>query len=162
MNGMTDSAPKQETAAAWTPMKVLHYVVLGLLILGGAAYWYLTPATLNPMADPRAAEALALVQTHRAAQAPTLLQALTDRVKVLKGRGQGVRVGEWRVQHLQGDFYIVRVWVREQGTREWFEREYVWRADLSRRVVAAMTRAALDLMPRELGAPDPIASDTMS
>ena len=135
--------------------RLLHYAIPGLLVVAGAAYWMLNPPGLNPMADPRAAQAIALVQTHRAAQAPTVLQALTNRVKTMEARGQGVRLGEWRVERLQGDFYRVSVWVREQGTKQWFERDYVWQVDLGRQSVGAMTSPAGDLMPRESPPPQP-------
>lgn len=132
---------------------IMHYAIATLLILGGLAYWYLQPPSLNPMADPRAAEAIALVQTHRAQGAPTLLQAITDRVKRIREGGRGVRLGEWRIEPLGGDRYAVKIWIREEGTKEWFEREYMWRVDLDRRSVAALTSPAADLMPPELRPP---------
>jgi hypothetical protein len=125
--------------------------VLGLLIAGGVAYWLWKPASLNPMADARAAEAMALVQTHRAQHAPTLLQAVTNRVRAMAVQGQGVRLGEWRVERQAEDIYLVRVIIREQGTKQWFEREYLWRADLAKRSVQAISLPAMDLMPPEPG-----------
>ena len=97
----------------------------------------------------QAAEAMALVQTHKAQRAPTLRQALTDRVQVLAARGQGVRLGEWRVEREQGDVYLVKIFLREQGTKQWFEREYTWRVDLGTKSVVALTVPAADLMPAE-------------
>jgi len=130
-------------------VKLLHYMVVGLLLLGGLAYWFLKPPALNPMADAQAAEAMALVQTHKAQRAPTLRQALTDRVQVLAARGQAVRLGEWRVEREQGDVYLVKIFLREQGTKQWFEREYTWRVDLGTKSVVALTVPAADLMPAE-------------
>ncbi len=127
--------------------RFLHYVVGGLLLAGGLAYWALRPPTLNPMADPLAAEAMALVQTHRAEHAPTLRHALTDRVQAMEKRGIGVRLGEWQVEHQQGDLYLVKVFVREQGTRQWFEREYIWQVNLAKKTVTGITLQAIDLMP---------------
>jgi len=132
-------------------IKFLHYLVVGLLLLGGLAYWFLKPPSLNPMADAQAAEAMALVQTHKAQRAPTLRQALTDRVQAMADRGQGVRLGEWRVERERGDVYLVRILVREEGTKQWFEREYIWRVNLDTRSVAALTLPAADLMPAEPG-----------
>ncbi len=131
--------------------RVVHAVVIGLLIAGGIAYWLWKPASLNPMADARAADAMALVQTHRALQAPTLLQAVSGRVRAMAVQGQGVRLGEWRVERQAEDIYLVRVIIREQGTKQWFEREYVWRADLAKRSVQAISLPAMDLMPPEPG-----------
>ncbi|HKW86112.1 MAG TPA: hypothetical protein VJM82_03495 [Nitrospiraceae bacterium] len=132
-------------------IKLLHYLVVGLLMIGGLAYWLLKPPALNPMADAQAAEAMALVQTHQAQRAPTLRQALTDRVQALTARGQGVRLGEWRVEREHGDVYLVKIFLREEGTKQWFEREYIWRVDLSTRSVVALTLPAADLMPVEPG-----------
>ena len=42
--------------------KVIHYAVLLLLVVGGLVYWWMKPPGINPITDPRAAEALALVQ----------------------------------------------------------------------------------------------------
>ncbi|WP_447972526.1 hypothetical protein [Nitrospira sp. Kam-Ns4a] len=126
---------------------ILHYVVLGLLVIAGAAYWALRPSSINPMADPRAAEAMALVQTHPAHGAPTILQAVNNRVKRLADRGQGVRLDAWRVQQEAPDVYLVKVIIREEGTKQWFEREYLWRVNLKRRAVEAISMPAGDLMP---------------
>lgn len=105
------------------------------------------------MADARAAEAMALVQTHRAHRAPTLRQAITDRVQALATRGQGVKLGAWRVERERGDLYLVKIFLREQGTRSWFEQEYVWRVDVDKRSVVALTLPASDLMPTERDGP---------
>jgi hypothetical protein len=99
------------------------------------------------MADPLAAEAMALVQTHRAEHATTLRQALTDRAQGMERRGIGVRIGDWQVEHQQGDRYLVKVFVREQGTKQWFEREYIWQVNLARKTVLGITLPAIDLMP---------------
>lgn len=139
----------------WTFSRLMHYAIVGLLLIGGVSYWFLKSPALSPMADPRAAEGIALVQTHRAKHAPTLLQALTNRVKAMEARGQGVRLGEWRVEHLRGDLYVVRVWIREQGTTQWLERDYVWQVDLGKHSVEAMTDPAGDLMPRKPRALNP-------
>ena len=125
----------------------IHYAVVGLALVGGLAYWVLKPPSVNPMADPRAAEAMALVQTHRAQGAPTLRHAITQRVQSIAARGQGVRLGEWRVERQNEDIYLVKIDVREQGTRQWFEREYIWRVNVSKRSVAAFSMPAEDLMP---------------
>jgi hypothetical protein len=133
--------------------RILHYVVGAVLAAAALAYWALKPPTLNPMADPRAAEAMALVQTHRAEHAPTLRQALTERVQGMEERGIGVRMGEWQVEHQQGDLYLVKVFVREQGTRQWFEREYIWQVNLAKKAVVGITLPAIDLMPADQKGP---------
>src|SRR2546423_5868605 len=60
------------------------------------------PPSVNPVADSRAAEALALVQTHRAQGYPTILQAMTEHVRSMSERNQVARLGEWREQELGG------------------------------------------------------------
>jgi hypothetical protein len=150
-----------QSTSASSVSKVLHYVIGGILLTGGIAYWVLKPPTLNPMADPRAAEALALVQTHRATQAPTILHALTNRVKRMAERGQGVRLGEWKVEKRQDNLYIVRIFIREEGTRQWFERDYVWRVNVATKSVAPLTVAASDLMPSQPIQPNPMAAPAL-
>lgn len=150
---MADPAESSQTESSSSLVRTLHFVVIGLLLAAGVGYWALKPPSLNPMADARAAEAMALVQTHRAHQAPTLLQAVTERVRTMAARGQVVRIGEWRVEREKEDVYVVSVTVREQGTKQWFEREYLWRTDLTKRTVVPLSRPAADLMPVEGGQP---------
>lgn len=136
---------------------VLHYAVAALLIIGIAGYWYLKPGGISPTSDPRAAKAMALVQTHQAHQAPTLLQALNSLAKKAEDRGKGVRVGEWTVEHVQDDYYKVQVWIREEGFRQWFERDFAWQVDLSKGRVMPLSDSAAQLMPREEPVPQPPA-----
>lgn len=156
----TESAAS-DGAEASSLARHLHVAVFGLLLVAGLAYWILQPSSINPMADSRAAEAMALVQTHRARHAPTLRQAITDRVQVLAKRGQGVRLGEWRVER-EGDRYLVKIFVREREARSWFEREYLWRVDLDMRSVVAFTQPASELMPADLEGPSPTDHKTPS
>ena len=51
-------------------VKLIHYAVVAVLVVGALYYLWVKPPTLNPMVDPQAAEALALVQTHRASGIP--------------------------------------------------------------------------------------------
>ncbi|MFM8552797.1 MAG: hypothetical protein ACKOCD_10915 [Nitrospiraceae bacterium] len=152
-----DQKGSQGTARPASVSRLLHYLVVGLLIIGGLAYWAIKPPTVNPMADPRAAEAMALVQTHRAREAPTLRQALTDRVQGMAARGKGVRMGEWTVEKKRDDLYVVKIFVREEGSQggglRWFERDYEWQVDLSKQAVVPMSMPAEDLMPRGMTGP---------
>lgn len=149
----SESAPGNEPSGSSPVVRYLHYAAAGLLLAGGLVYWAMKPPTVNPLADPQAAEAMALVQTHRAKQAPTLRQALTDRVQAMAARGQGVRMGEWTVQKQKDDVYVVKVFVREEGSRQWFERDYEWQVNLTKRKVIPMSMPAEDLMPLEMGGP---------
>ena len=149
----SEPAAGAEASGSSPLVRYLHYAAAGLLLVGGLLYWALKPPTVNPLADPQAAEAMALVQTHRARQAPTLRQALTDRVQAMAARGQGVRMGEWTVLKQKDDVYVVKVFVREEGSRQWFERDYEWQVNLTKRKVIPMSMPAEDLMPLGMGGP---------
>jgi len=47
-------------------VKIIHYAVVAILVLGAAYFVWTKPPTVNPLLDRRAADALAMVQTHRA------------------------------------------------------------------------------------------------
>ena len=71
--------------------------------------------TLNPMTDPQAAEALALVQTHRAVGYPTILQAFNERARIQGARKLGLRLGEWQVIKQEGQRYEVGIACGSKG-----------------------------------------------
>ena len=135
------------TSLPW--VKIVHYVVFGLLAIGAVAYVLLRPSFVDPMSDPEAAEAMALVQTHRAQRAPTIRQAISDRVKEISDNGKGVNLREWRVEREPSGTYLVRVSIREQVSIEWFERNYIWRVDIVKRSVIPLTIPASTLMPSD-------------
>jgi hypothetical protein len=139
--------PNKSPLVSWN--KLIHYAVVILLLGGGLAYWMFTPPSVNPLSDPLAAEAMALVQTHRAQQSPTIRQAINERVKGLSDKGKGVNLREWRVEREPSGTYLVRVSIREQVTIEWFERNYLWRVDVAQHTVTALTIPASMLMPFE-------------
>jgi hypothetical protein len=127
--------------------KLIHYAVVLLLVVGGLVYWWVKPPTLNPMTDPQAAQALALVQTHRAIGYPTILQAFNERARIQEARKLGLRLGEWQVLKQEGQRYEVRIYMREQGTTQWFERDFIWHVDLATKRVNAASLPADGLMP---------------
>jgi hypothetical protein len=131
-------------------VKIIHYAIVVVLVLGAAYYLWLKPPSLNPIPDSRAAEALALVQSHRAQGYPTILEAMTEHVRSMKERNRVSRLGEWRVKYVEGDQYEIRVQLRDQGvTGQWFEREFIWHADLSSKKVNAASLAADGVTPKE-------------
>jgi len=136
------------TSSRVSPNRVVHYAVVAVLALGGLYYvWTELPAFHQPT-DQREAEALALVQSHRALGFPTILQAMNDHVRSMKERGQGVRLGAWRVKHVEGDIYEVRVQLRDQSVRgQWFEREFIWHAHLKLKRVNAASLPADGVTP---------------
>ena len=145
-----DESSAGSAHASFSMVKIIHYAVVAVLVLGGLYYFWIQPPSLNPMADHRAAEALALVQTHRALGYPTILQAMTEHVRSMSERNRVARLGEWRVKQVEGDLYEVRIQLRDQGTTgQWFEREFIWHANLSMKKVNAASLPADGVTPKE-------------
>ena len=131
---------------------LIRFAVAAVLLLGGLYYAWTTLPSATPPRDTREAEALALVQNHPAIGHPSILQAMNEHVRTMKDRGQGVRLGEWRVKHVEGDIYEIRVQLRDQGVRgQWFEREFIWHAHLELKKVNAASLPADGVTPK---APD--------
>ena len=130
-------------------VKALHYAVLAVILLGAIYYVWTKPPTINPMIDRRGADALAMVQTHRALGYPTILQAMTEHVRSMKDRGLNARLGEWRVKQVDGDIYEVRIQLRDKSVNgQWFEREFIWHANLSLKRVNAASLPADGITPK--------------
>src|SRR6185295_9329734 len=142
------SMPPNDSSAgsalsSFTMVRVVRFVVVVVLAFGAMYYVWLQPPTVNPIVDSRAAEALALVQNHRAIGYPTILQAMTEHVRSMRERNLAARLGEWRVKQVEGDLYEIRVQLRDQGvTGQWFEREFIWHADLALKKVNAASLPA--------------------
>jgi len=131
-------------------VKIIHYAAVAVLVLGAGYYFWIKPPSLNPVADHRAAEALAMVQLYRAVDYPTILQAMTGHVRSMNERNRGARLGEWRVNQVEGDLYEIRVQLRDEGERgQWFEREFIWHADLVTKKVNAASLPADGVTPKE-------------
>jgi len=142
---------------------LIHYAVVAFLLLGGLYYAWTTLPSTTPSRDAREAEALALVQNHPAIGYPTILQAMNEHVRAMKDRGQGVRLGEWRVKQVEGNMYEIRVQLRDQSVRgQWFEREFIWHAHLDLKKVNAASLPADGVTPKapdmdQRPAPQPLA-----
>ncbi len=135
--------------------RILQYTVVFVLVWGALYYVWTTLPSATPARAPQEAEALALVQNHPAIGYPTILQAMEDHVGTMKARGQGVRLGEWRVKHVEEDIFEIRVQLRDQGVRgQWFEREFIWHAHLQRKKVNAASLPADGVTPKASD-PDP-------
>jgi hypothetical protein len=154
-SGMTDSGSSSHSLGP----RLIQYVAIVLLLLGGGYYAWTTLPSAAPPRGQQEAEALALVQNHRAIGHPTILDAMNEHVRTMKDRGQGVRLGEWRVKHVEGDIYEIRVQLRDQGVRgQWFEREFIWHAHLQLKKVNAASLPADGVTPKAPDAdpqPDP-------
>jgi len=145
----TSSAPP-----SFTMVKIIRYAVMAVLVLGAMYYVWLLPPSPIPIVDSRAAEALELVQNNRAIGYPTILQAMTEHVRTMRERNLAARLGEWRVKQVEGDLYEIRVQLRDQGvTGQWFEREFIWHADLVLKKVNAASLVADGITPKDATAP---------
>jgi hypothetical protein len=131
-------------------VQIIRYAGMAVLVLGAMYYVWLQPPSLTPIGDSRAAEALALVQQHRAIGYPTILQAMTEHVRTMRERNLAARLGEWRVKQVEGDLYEIRIQLRDQGvTGQWFEREFIWHADLASKKVNAASLVADGVTPKD-------------
>src|SRR2546427_1903334 len=121
-----------------------------LLLAGVAAYLIWKP--LDPMADPRAAQALALVQTHPARSTPTIRQAIDAIVKANRKDDRTPVVGDWTVRTDERNGYLVRAVVRPPGDEKhrWIEWDYLWRVPLSAQSVIPLSRPPLSIIPQRL------------
>lgn len=143
--GMTDSSPSSRSFGT----HLIHYVTVAVLLLGGLYYAWITLPSTTPSRDKQEADALAMVQSSPAIGHATILQAMNEHVRMMKDRGQGVRLGEWRVKHVEGDIYEIRVQLRDQGMRgQWFEREFIWHAHLQLKKVNAASLPADGVTPK--------------
>ena len=129
----------------------LEWGAVALLVGGVAGYIFWKP--LDPMGDPRAAQALALVQTHPARSAPSIRQAIDDVMKANRTAERSPSIGDWSVrpddQAGERDGYRVRVVARLPGDQKsrWIEWEYLWKVRLSPPTVIPMSRPAVEVMP---------------
>ena len=140
--------------SSFTMVKIIRYAGMAVLVLGVMYYVWLQPPSPTPIVDSRAAEALALVQNSRAIGYPTILQAMTEHVRTMRERNLAARLGEWRVKQVEGDLYEIRIQLRDQGvTGQWFEREFIWHADLALKKVNAASLVADGITPKEGAAP---------
>ncbi len=130
---------------------VFEWAVVLLLVGGVAGYLFWKP--LDPMGDPRAAQALALVQTHPARVAPSIRQAIDEVMKANRTADRSPSIGDWSVRPDDRagarDSYHVRLVVRLPGGQEqrWIEWEYLWNVRLSPPAVIPMSRPAVEVMP---------------
>ena len=134
--------PPRARAMVW-----LEWGAVVLLLVGVAVYLVWKP--LDPMADPRAAQALALVQTHPARTAPSIRQAIDAIVKANRKGDRAPMVGDWTVRADERNGYLVRVVVRLPGDEmpRWIEWDYLWRVRLSPQAVVPLSRPAAEIMP---------------
>ena len=126
---------------------ILGLGVLVLLVVAGFVFSRLQGGTLDVPDDPEAHEALELVRSHPARNAPTLEDAINQYVEELNAQGTPLHRGEWQVGKERPGVYAVRVLVREKGFNEWIEREFAWRVTLKDKTVRVISLAAIHFMP---------------
>jgi hypothetical protein len=143
--------PGQDMARRPLWLRGLEWGLVAALIGGIGAYLFWKP--LNPMADPKAAHALALVQTHSARSAPSIRQALDGIMRANEKPGRSAAMSDWTVQRnnrtQDREGYLVRVEVRLPGDQphRWVEWEYLWLVRLSPAAVIPLSRPAAEVMP---------------
>lgn len=121
------------------------------LVLALAGLWMSTNQGSEgpklPPNDPLAVEALTLVKTHAARQAPTIEAAITNILTKLESRGKPYHNGGWRVAQEKPGVYIVSWLIREKGETGWIERDYAWRVNMKTKSIQVITLPATSLMP---------------
>ncbi len=143
-------------------IKKFCFLTVCVLVIASSGFWACSSSSSELPQDPKAAEAVKLVQTHPARQATTIQQAILDIVKDMKARGKGVYMGDWRVAAQGPDTYVVSVLIREKGFAEWIERDYAWRVNLKLKALSVITLPATYLMPFHELPPLPHDSDLSS
>ena len=144
-----DPGQEAERRPRW--VRWLEWGLVAALIGGIGAYLLWKP--LNPMADPKAARALALVQTHPARSAPSVRQELDGIMRVNEKGGRSASMSDWTVQRnnvtQDREGYLVRVEVRLPGDQphRWLEWEYLWLVRLSPEAIIPLSRPATEVMP---------------
>jgi hypothetical protein len=67
----------------------------------------------------------------------------------MSDRNRVARLGEWRVKQLEEDLYEIRIQLRDQSaTGQWFEREFIWHANLQLKKVNAASLPADGITPK--------------
>ena len=120
-----------------------------LVLIVAASFFYSRPegGTPNIPDDPKAQEALQLVQSHPARNAPTLEKAIDQYLRELEAKGTPFHKGEWQVGEEQPGVYAVRILIREKGFNQWIEREFAWRVMMKDQTIRVISLAAIHFMP---------------
>ena len=126
---------------------LIGFGILALLIVAGFMFSRPEGGTPDVPDDPDAHEALELVRSHPARNAPTLEDAINQYVEELSAQGTPLHQGEWQVGKERPGVYAVRMLVREKGFNEWIEREFAWRVTLKDKTVRVISLAAIHFMP---------------
>ncbi len=121
--------------------------ILVVLIVAGFVFSRPQGGTPDVPDDPGAREALELVRSHPARNAPTLEDAINAYVATLEAQGTPLHRGEWQVGKERDGVYAVRMLVREKGFNEWIEREFAWRVTLKDKTIRVISLAAIHFMP---------------
>lgn len=143
---MTPESRHRSSLIIW-----IEWGAVALLVGGVAGYLFWKP--LDPMGDPRAAQALALVQTHPARSASSIRQAIGDIAKANRRADRSPSIGDWSVRPDdrpgERDSYHVRLVVRLPGEQahRWIEWEYLWKVRLNPPAVIPLSRPAAEVMP---------------
>ncbi|MCH7614899.1 MAG: hypothetical protein IH978_04040 [Nitrospinae bacterium] len=127
--------------------KLIGLSALVLLVIVGFVFSKPASKRLNIPNDPKAEEALELVQSHPARNAPTLQDAVERYLRELEAKGTPFHKGEWQVGEEQPGVYAVRILIREKGFNQWIEREFAWRVMMKDQTIRVISLAAIHFMP---------------
>ena len=128
-------------------VKILVGVFGVLLFCVVVVYVNMRPSGPELPDDPLALEALTMVRTHPARQAPNLEQAIANILETMEKKGQPFRRGEWRVAPSDPDVFVVSLLIREKGETGWIERDYAWRVNVKEKWIKVITLPAIGIMP---------------
>ena len=127
--------------------KILGFLVLGVVVVFGFLYSKQQGGTPDIPDDPKAYEALKLVQSHPGRNASNLEESVNQYVRDLEAKDVPYHKGAWQVGEEQPGVYAVRILVREKGFNEWIEREFAWRVALKDKTIRVISLAAIHFMP---------------
>lgn len=127
--------------------QIIGLSVLVFLAVGG--FFFSQPKSNIPIVpkSPQAVEAMNLVRSHPARNAPTLEDAVDQYARDLEAKGVAHHKGEWQVGEEQPGVFAVRLLIREKGFNEWIQREFAWRVTLKDKGIRVISLAAIHFMP---------------
>ena len=115
--------------------------------MGGFLYSKPQGGVPNIPNDPKAHEALELVQLHPGRNASTLEESVNQYVRDLEAKDIPHHKGAWQVEEEQPGVYAVRILIREKNFNEWIERKFAWRVTLKDKTIRVISLAAIHFMP---------------
>ena len=127
--------------------KIIIFVIAALLLGAAVVYLNMKPSAPELPDDPLALEALTMVRTHPARQAPSLDQAIANILDTMEKEGKPFHKVGWRVTPSDPHVFVVSLLIREKGETGWIERDYAWRVNVKEQWIKVITLPAIGIMP---------------